>query len=83
MDGVSVAENCLSYRRAVALDDATRYIYLGDRLTEPALVGALCGPVRRADGRCVVGRGKAVVRFGDGRPVVVLRRRLRLRATEE
>lgn len=55
-----------------------RYIYLGDRLTDPTLVQQPCDPVRRADGRCVVGRSKQLVRFGDGRLVAVLRRRLRL-----
>lgn len=55
-----------------------RYTYLGDSLTASTLIGQPCDPVRRADGRCVVGRGKALVRFGDGRSVVVLRRRLRL-----
>ena len=55
-----------------------RYVYLGDRLTAPELRGAACDPVRRADGRCVVGAGKALVRLADGRAIVVLRRRLRL-----
>ena len=55
-----------------------RYVYLGDRLTAPSLRGAPCDPVRRPDGKVVVGRGKALVRFADGRAVVVLRRRLRL-----
>ena len=54
-----------------------RYIYLGDRLTDPSLVNAACDPVRRRDGKCIVGKSKQLVRFGDGRAVVVLRRRLR------
>lgn len=58
--------------------DRERYIYLGDRLTDPALAGGRCGPVRRADGKCLVSPGKALVQFSDGRTVVVLRRRLRL-----
>ena len=58
-----------------------RYVYLGDRLTDRALVGLPCEPVRRADGKCVVGRGKALVLFADGTRHVVLRRRLR-RAVE-
>lgn len=33
-----------------------RYTYLGDILTDPALIGLQCDPVRRADGKCVVAR---------------------------
>ena len=55
-----------------------RYIYLGTRATDPALKGRACDPVRRPDGRCVVGRGNQLVRFGDGQTRVVVRRRLRL-----
>lgn len=56
-----------------------RYLYLGDRLTDPALRNQACDPVRRVDGKCIVSRlGTQLVRFADGREVVVLRRRLRL-----
>lgn len=55
-----------------------RYVYLGDRLTDPRLVGAACDPVRRPDGRCVVSAGAALVQLADGRRVGVVRRRLRL-----
>lgn len=56
-----------------------RYRYLGDRLTDPALVGRRCDPVRRPDGKCIVGRSKQLVRFeGEQAPRVVLRRRLRI-----
>lgn len=50
-----------------------RYTYLGDRWTAPALRGRVCGPVRRPDGRCVVGRsmGSALVEFVDGTRAVV------------
>lgn len=58
--------------------DAMRYVYLGDRQTDPALVGQPCDPVRRTDGRCVVARGSALVVFADGLRRVVNRRRLRL-----
>ena len=58
-----------------------RYIYLGDRFTDRSLVGVPCDPVRRADGKCVVGRNSTqLVRFCDGSEVVVLRRRLRLQS---
>lgn len=57
-----------------------RYVYLGDRLTDPALVGLPCDPVRRADGKCIVSvrMATALVRFADGVMRVVARRRLRL-----
>lgn len=55
-----------------------RYVYLGDRLTDPALRGAACDPVRRGDGRCIVGRSKQLVEFEGGRRVIDLRRRLRV-----
>jgi hypothetical protein len=55
-----------------------RYVYLGTRETDPALKGRACDPVRRPDGRCVVGRGNQLVRFADGQARVVVRRRLRL-----
>jgi hypothetical protein len=52
-------------------------------MTDPVLIGRPCEPVRRADGKVIVGSGKGVprnqlVRFEDGREVVVLGRRLRL-----
>jgi hypothetical protein len=57
-----------------------RYVYLGDKLTDPRLVGQPCDPIRRADGKCVVSRRprNQLVRFVDGSLVVVLARRLRL-----
>ena len=55
-----------------------RYVYLGDRLTAAALKGQPCDPVRRADGKCIVGRGAQLVRFADGSERVVVRRRLRV-----
>lgn len=60
-----------------------RYCYLGDRLTDPRLVGQPCDPVRRRDGKVIVGTGQGVPRnqlvvFADGSQVVVLGRRLRL-----
>jgi hypothetical protein len=61
-----------------------RYVYLGDKLTDPALVGRACDPVRRADGKCIVGRRTAsalVVFERETEPRVVLRRRLRVVAS--
>jgi hypothetical protein len=57
-----------------------RYIDLGDRLTDAALKGRGCDPVRRSDGKCAFGRSKQLVEFDEGKHVVVLRRRLRVHA---
>jgi hypothetical protein len=56
-----------------------RYRYLGDAWTADPLRGAYCDPVRRADGKCIVGGSKMLVVFEDGAEHVVLRRRLRVR----
>jgi hypothetical protein len=55
-----------------------RYVYLGDKWTDPALVGQPCEPVRRADGKVVVSAGKALVTFAGRGEHIVVRRRLRL-----
>lgn len=57
-----------------------RYTYLGDHLTDPALVGMACDPVRRPDGKCIISQklATALVIDEQGRKHVVLRRRLRL-----
>ena len=58
---------------------AMRYVYLGDRSTDKTLVGRACDPVRRADGKCIRGRGSQLVVFeGENKPRVVIARRLRL-----
>jgi hypothetical protein len=49
-------------------------------MTRDDLRGADCDPVRRADGKCIVGGSKQLVRFADGEEHVVLRRRLRVRS---
>lgn len=61
-------------------DNRVRYIYLGDKLTDPTLVGMECDPLRRADGKCIVSIKMATALVVDeaGRKHVVLRRRLRL-----
>lgn len=41
--------------------------------------GIECDPVFREDGKCVVGKGKQVVLFGDGVKAAVIRRCLRVR----
>lgn len=57
-----------------------RYVYLGDRFTREDLIGRTCDPVRRPDGKCIVGASKALVRFEGGEEHVVNRRMLRLRS---
>lgn len=56
-----------------------RYLYRGDRLTDPNLKGAPCVAVDRGDGKCVRGKnGNMLVRFdGEDSPRVVLARQLR------
>lgn len=54
-----------------------KYIYLGDRLTDPALKRQPCDPVLRDDGKCITGRGAMLVRFADGQERVIVRRLLR------
>ena len=57
-----------------------RYVYLGDAMTDPALVNQPCDPVRRPDGKCILSTRMAValVVFADGVERVVKRRRLRV-----
>lgn len=57
-----------------------RYTYLGDKLTDPALVGLQCDPVRRPDGKCIISvkLAQALVVDAGGNKHNVLRRRLRL-----
>jgi hypothetical protein len=57
-----------------------RYTYTGDKMTDPALTGLQCDPVRRADGKCVISisMATALVTDANGKRYVVLRRRLRL-----
>ncbi len=57
-----------------------RYTYLGNKMTDPALVGMQCDPVRRSDGKCIIGQkmATALVVDANGQRYVVLRRRLRV-----
>ncbi|HEY0433173.1 MAG TPA: hypothetical protein VGC95_04840 [Chitinophagaceae bacterium] len=55
-----------------------RYRYLGDKNTNVLYRGSLCEAVRRPDGKCIRGRNaNMLVRFDDGRMVVVIARLLR------
>lgn len=54
------------------------YTYRGDRLTDPALKGAIVHAVRNSAGKCIRGRNaNMLVVTDDGRKVVVLARQLR------
>lgn len=56
----------------------TRYLYKGDRLTDPALKNQPCTAVIRADGKTTRGRnGSMLVLFDSGRTAVVIGRLLR------
>ena len=55
-----------------------RYRYRGDRLTDPALKGAVCVAVLNERGKCIRGRGTMLVRFEhEQHPRAVLARQLR------
>jgi hypothetical protein len=61
-----------------------KYIYLGDRLTDPALRGMPCDPVLNAAGKCIRGRnGSMLVAGSDGRRWVVIGRLLRKQNKEK
>jgi hypothetical protein len=63
-----------------------RYTYLGDRITDPALINRQCEPVRDERGLCIVGRRMAtalVIFEGEQAPRVVARRRLRVNPTDQ
>jgi len=54
------------------------YIYLGDKLTDPALISKPCSAIRNREGKCIRSpMATMLVRFEGGRPAVVLARRLR------
>jgi len=54
------------------------YIYLGDKLTDPALQNQPCNAIRNRNGKCIRGKnGNMFVQFADGRRAVVFARRLR------
>lgn len=61
-----------------------RYTYLGDKWTNPHLIGLQCDPVRRLDGKCVVSTkmATALVQDEHGQRHFVARRRLRLNHKE-
>jgi hypothetical protein len=54
-----------------------KYVYHGDRMTDPVYKSRECVAVLREDGKCIRGRnGNMLVSF-NGRQVVVLARQLR------
>lgn len=72
------ANSEISHSMRKQLISSMRYIYLGDRMTDPQLKGKRCDPVRRPDGKCICGRGAQLVVFEDGVSRVVVRRMLRV-----
>lgn len=55
-----------------------RYTYIGDRMTDPSLKGAVCTSVNRPDGKTIRGKnGNMLVVFENGRTAVVIGRLLR------
>ena len=55
-----------------------RYMYLGDRLTDPDLKGQPCTAVLQPNGKCIRGKtGGMLVQFDSGRTAVVIGRLLR------
>lgn len=57
-----------------------KYLYLGDRLTDPQWKGCACDPVLRRDGKCITSKmATMLVRFDDGTVAVILRRQLSLK----
>jgi hypothetical protein len=52
------------------------YVYLGTVGTDPKLIGQKCQVVPKDRGRWWH-RGKALVQFAEGEPVIVVARRLR------
>lgn len=56
----------------------SRYLYLGDRMTDPILKGQTCKAVLRADGKTIRGKnGNMFVEFDSGRRAVLPGRLLR------
>lgn len=54
------------------------YKYLGDRMTDPELIGQPCIAIRRPDGKCIRGtNGNMLVKFDCGRTATVIARLLR------
>jgi hypothetical protein len=42
-----------------------RYIYFGDRLTDPKWINQPCDPVLNSQGKCICGRGNMLVVFAN------------------
>jgi hypothetical protein len=71
---------CAVCGQALEVEDMTpRYTYRNRLyIAHGAPHGLRCDPVRREDGRCIVGPGRAQVVFEDGEECIVIRRALRL-----
>jgi hypothetical protein len=63
---------------SAAITEVRLYVYLGDRMSDPALRGRHCTAVLTGRGKCICGRGAMLVLFvRETTPRVVLRRMLR------
>ena len=59
------------------MNQPQRYLYVGDRMTDPTLKAQPCSAVMAA-GKCIRGRnGNMLVRFDSSREAVVIARLLR------
>lgn len=57
---------------------SSKYVYLGDRQTDPTRRKTRCTAVKNKEGKCIRGRnGNFLVRFEDGVTMVVVGRLLR------
>lgn len=55
----------------------TKYRYIGDRFTDPALKGQHCEAIRNPNGKCIRGKNGSMLVSFSGRPVIVIARLLR------
>jgi hypothetical protein len=54
-----------------------KYIYLGDRNTDPSPKKKSCKAVHRADGKCIRGKNGSMLVEMDGKKMIVIGRLLR------
>lgn len=64
-------------KSSVRLKMEKEYNYLGDRLTDPCLVGQQCRAILRENGKCIRSKNGSMLVSFNGKVVIVLARRLR------
>ena len=63
---------------AIKMENINEYIYLGDKLTDPALKNKPCRAIRNRAGKCIRSpMATMLVEFEGGQLCVILARRLR------